>query len=134
MAADLPERLQRMLDEGRADEVVTVFQREAEGLPDAMIEQIHQSPMFPQLVQLAQSVVYDATLTRACDTPDGRMLRVEAQTAVLCGGETFPFLADSSRALADAMGAELVIVPESRGHRPDPVATARVIVERIASA
>jgi predicted ATP-grasp superfamily ATP-dependent carboligase len=29
-------------------------------------------------------------------------------------------------------GAELVIVPESVMHRPDPAATARVIAERLA--
>jgi hypothetical protein len=28
-------------------------------------------------------------------------------------------------------GAELVVVPESVMHRPDPVATARVIAERL---
>ncbi len=132
VATDLPARLQRLLDEGRPEEVVTIFQREAVGLPDAMIEQIRESPMFPHLVSLAQSVVYDATLTRACDSPDERMLGLDVPTAVLCGAETFPLLEVSSRALAEAMpAAELVIVPESRGHRPDPAATARVVAERL---
>lgn len=129
---DLPERLQSLFDEGRPEEVVTIFQRLAVGLPEAMIEQIRESPMFPHLVGLAQSVVYDATLTRACDSPGERMLGLDVPTAVLCGAETFPFLEVSSRALAEAMAAaELVIVPESRGHRPDPTATARVVAERI---
>ncbi|MEV8359505.1 alpha/beta hydrolase [Microbacterium sp. NPDC076895] len=130
--ADLPETLQGLLDEGRREDVVTIFQRQAVGLPDAMIEQIRESPMFPHLVGLAQSVVYDAALARACDSPNERMLGLDVPTAVLCGAETFPFLEVSSRALAEAMpAAELVIVPESRGHRPDPVATARVVAERI---
>lgn len=56
--------------------------------------------------------------------------RHDLPTAVLCGAETFPFLEVSSRALAEAMlAAQLVIVPESRGHRPDPAATARVVAE-----
>lgn len=135
VATDLPERLQSLLDDGRAEDVVTLFQREAVGLPEAMIEQIRESPLFPHLVGLAQSVVYDATLARACDTPDDRMLGLDVPTAVLCGGETFPFLEASSRALVEAMSvAELVIVPESRGHRPDPAATARVVVERLGAA
>jgi hypothetical protein len=51
---------------------------------------------------------------------------------VLRGAQTFPFLMGSSdRLAAEVPGAELVVVPESVMHRPDPVATARVVAERI---
>lgn len=132
-AEDLPERLQRLVDEGRPDEAVVLFQREAVGLPDAVIEQIRSSPLFAGLVPLAQSVVYDATLSRAHADPGAPLLEVAVPTAVLCGEETFPFLQTAAQRLAQRMAsAELVIVPESKNHRPDPTATARVVAERMA--
>lgn len=130
--ADLPERLQQMVDDGDAEEAVVTFQREAVGLPDQVIEQIRSSPMFSGLVPLAQSVVYDATLSRAQDDPGPDLRAVAIPTTVLCGVETFPFLEVAARRLAAAMpSAELVIVPESRGHRVDPDATARIIADRL---
>lgn len=132
--ADLPERLQRMVDEGQSEDAVVTFQREAVGLPEAMIEQIRSSPMFAGLIPLGQSVVYDAALSRANDDPGSDLLAVTAPTTVLCGEETFPFLELAARRLADAMpSAELVIVPESRGHRVDPDATARIVADRLSS-
>jgi uncharacterized protein YceH (UPF0502 family) len=51
---------------------------------------------------------------------------------VLRGAQTFPFLVAASDRLASVMDrAELVVVPESVMHRPDPAATARVVAERL---
>lgn len=130
-AADLPERLQAMVDDGRPGDAVTAFQLEGVGLPAAVVEQIRQSPIFDSLTALAQSVVYDAVLTRELSTPTAAM-RAASPAAVLCGAETFPFLRAAADRLAGAMpGAELVIVPESVGHRLEPVATTRIIAARL---
>ncbi len=132
-SADLPERLQALIDEGRADEAVVLFQREAVGLPDPVIEQIRSSPMFAALVPLAQSTVYDALLTRAVSTPTAAMLGVEVPVTILRGDPTFPILVASTGRLADLMPrAELVVVPESHDHGVDPAGTAREIRSRLA--
>jgi len=129
--ADLPERLQSLVDSGRPAQAVTTFQREGIGLPPEVVEQITQSPMFDALVALAQSTVYDASLTREVSTPTDAMLQFGVPTVVICGRETFPFLRASAERLAAQMAAaEFVEVPESVGHRLDPVATARVIADR----
>src|SRR5690606_41979591 len=60
----MPERLQSLVDDGENAEVVLVFQREVVGLPAEVIDQIRNSPMFDELTKLAQSIVYDSTLTR----------------------------------------------------------------------
>lgn len=126
----LPERLQNLVDEGRGDEAIVTFQREAVGLPDPVIEQIRSSPAFAALVPLAQSVVYDATLTRALSTPTPEMLGVTA--TILRGEPTFPALVRACDSLHAAMRAsELVIVPESRDHGMDPAGTARELRARI---
>jgi len=65
-------------------------------------------------------------------TPTFTALDVDVPVTVLRGAQTFPFLIASSDRLAEQVdGAELVIVPESVMHRPDPTATARVIAARV---
>ena len=131
-AEDLPDRLQTLVDEGRPEEAVAVFQREGIGLPDPVIEQIRQSPMFPQLVAVAQSTVYDAALSAAVSTPTEAMLGVGMPVTILRGEPTVPMLVAAAERLAAAMpSAELVVVPESHDHAVDPPATARLVRDRL---
>jgi pimeloyl-ACP methyl ester carboxylesterase len=133
-APDLPERLQALVDEGRPEEAVTLFQREGVGLPDPVIDQIRVSPLFASLVPLAQSVVYDATLARAVSTPTAAMLAVERPVTILRGEPTFPLLVAATDRLAERMPqAELVVVPESHDHGVDPAGTVREIRRRLAT-
>lgn len=129
-AADLPERILRLIAAGKPDEAVTTFQLEGVGLPAGLVEQIRNSPIFPGLVALARSTAYDAALTLQVSTPTPDMLGVEIPTSVLLGVGTFPLLESAAHRLAEEMPAELVVVPESVGHRVDPEATARVISAR----
>ncbi|MEZ3161436.1 alpha/beta hydrolase [Microbacterium sp. BWT-B31] len=131
-AEDLPERLQAFVDEARPEQAVVTFQREGIGLPEQLIEQLRNTPMFAGLLPLAQSTVYDATLTRAVSTPTAQMRAVGVPVTVLCGVETFPFLIAASRRVAESIpGAELIEVPESVGHRVDPEATVRLVADRL---
>jgi hypothetical protein len=102
------------------------------GLPRDMVAGIRQSEHFAALVPLAQSTVYDARLTAQVSTPSSEMLTVTAPVTILRGEQTFPLLVTAADRLSEAMpDAELVIVPESVMHRPDPVATARIVRERL---
>ena len=131
-AASLPDRLQALVDEGRPEEAVPLFQREAVGLPDPVIDQIRASPMFAGLVPLAQSLVYDATLTNAVATPTPAMTGASMPVVILRGEPTYPVLVASTDRLAELMpSAELVVVPESHDHGVDPAATARLVRSRI---
>ena len=131
-ADDLAERLQALVDDGRADEAIVTFQLEGVGLPREMVAQIRASDQFAALVPLAQSTVYDTNLVRVASTPSAEMLWVSAPVTVLRGAQTFPMLITAADRLADEIdGAELVVVPESVMHRPDPGATARVLAERL---
>lgn len=132
LADDLPDRLQALVDDGRPEDAVTLFQREAVGLPAPVVEQIRSSPMFAGLVPLAQSVVYDALLTAAADTPTPAMTGVGMPVVILRGEPTFPFLVTATERLASAMpAAELVVVPESHDHAVDPEGTAREVAARV---
>lgn len=126
------QRLQAMIDNGHPDEAVTTFQREAVGLPEEVVQQIRNAPFFGALVAMAQSVVYDSTLTRAVSTPTAAMTGLTLPVSILCGVETFPDLQDASQRLAGLMPqAEYIQVPESIGHRLDPAATTRIVADRL---
>jgi pimeloyl-ACP methyl ester carboxylesterase len=131
-AADLVQRLQAFIDAGHPEEVVTTFQREAVGLPEPVLEQIRSSPMFPSLVAVAQSVVYDETLAEALSTPTDAMTRVDVPVTILRGEPTFPFLVAAAERLATLIpSAELVVVPESQNHAVDPAGTTREVAARL---
>lgn len=131
-APDLAERLQRLTDEGRAEEAVATFQIEGVELPREMVEGMRAAGQLAPLAPLAQSTVYDTRLVQRVSTPTAAMLEVGVPVTIIRGAQTFPvLLAAADRLAAEMDGAELVVVPESVMHRPDPVATARVVHDRL---
>ena len=131
-ADDLAERLQGLVDEGRGEDAVATFQLESIQLPRDMVEGMRAAGQLAPLTPLAQSTVYDVLLTRQVSTPTAAMRSVGVPVTILRGEQTFPFLAGAADRLAQEMdAAELVVVPESVMHRPDPEATARVLRERL---
>ena len=129
-AADLPQRLQQLLDEGRAADVVTTFQLEGIGLPPDMVAGIRQSPFFPHLEAMAQSVVHDATLTGTLSVPTPAMAAVGVPTVVMRGAQTWPVLAVAAERLADLLpNAKLVVLSDAADHGLEPRSTAAAILE-----
>jgi pimeloyl-ACP methyl ester carboxylesterase len=131
-APDLPERLQRMVDEGRPADVVTTFQLEGIGLPSDVVAGIRQAPFFPSLEAMAQSVVHDAVLTTSLPVPTQEMASVEVPTVVMRGGRTWPLLAVAAERLAGTMpNARLEILHDASDHGLDPVSTAAAIRDAV---
>ncbi|GAA5200412.1 alpha/beta hydrolase [Microbacterium jejuense] len=131
-ADDLATRLQHYVDEGRPDDAIVTFQLEGVGLPQQMVEAFRAGPQFAAVLPLAQSTVYDTNLVHDSSTPSPEMLAVPGPVTILRGEQTFPILLTAADRLAEELtGAELVIVPESVMHRPDPAATIRVVAERL---
>jgi len=127
-AADLPERLQRLLEQGRSAEVVTTFQLEGVGLPPDVVEGIRHAPFFPALQAMAASVVHDATLTRDLAVPSPAMAAVGVETVVLRGGRTWPVLEDAAQRLARLLPhATLTVLPDAADHGLEPVSTAAAV-------
>jgi pimeloyl-ACP methyl ester carboxylesterase len=128
MPEDLPSRLQAMLDRGDRGAVVATFQMEGIGLPEEVVRGIRQSPMWPQLEQLAQSVVYDATITTELQRPTPEMQAVTIPTLVLRGEPTWPLLATAAQGITERLSnAELQVVPGEAVHGIDPTGTAAAI-------
>ena len=133
-APDLVDRLQAHVDAGRPEDAVVLFQREAVGLPAEVIEQIRRAPTWPALVAVAQSTVYDATITAETPVPSADMTAVSMPVTVLRGSRTWPFLVIATDRLAELLPTgRLVVVPESQDHALHPAGTAREVAAALDS-
>lgn len=103
IAADLPQRMQAAVDAGRPGDAVSLFQTEAIGMPPAVADQIRQSPMFPALQALAQSVVYDVLITVEYSGPTPAMRSLDIPALFLYGAQTWPQLAAGALLAAQAI-------------------------------
>jgi pimeloyl-ACP methyl ester carboxylesterase len=125
-APDLPHRLAELVDAGRPGDAVELFQLEGIGLPPEVVAQIRRSPMFPALEAIAQSIVYDSTITTGSAPPES----LPTPTLVINGAQTWEKLATAAVATAAALpkGRHLV-VPGGMHHTIEPDVTAPVVAE-----
>jgi hypothetical protein len=104
------------------------MQVEGIGLPADRVEQFRQSPMWPKLEAIAQTVVYDATITRAPNLPTPRMARLDIETLVLSSSESWPGLREAAQALPKHLArAHYVDVPGGADHGIPAEATAKAL-------
>jgi pimeloyl-ACP methyl ester carboxylesterase len=131
---DLPDRLQALIDAGRPGDAVTLFQTEGIGLPAEVAAQLRQSPIWPLLEAMAQSTVYDATLTTELAVPTPDMAAVTTPTLVVNGARTWPGLVSAARTLAGILPqARHREVAEGMDHDIPVEATAAVVREFLAA-
>ncbi|WP_431903899.1 alpha/beta fold hydrolase [Amycolatopsis thermoflava] len=129
-ARDLSGKLAALIGDGRRGDAVATMQIEGIGLPPETVEQIRRSPMWPQLEAVAQSLVYDATLTAAPNLPTAAMRALDLDVLVLSGSDTWPGLREAARALpAHLARAKYAEVPGGAGHGIPAEATAKVLDE-----
>jgi len=131
--ADLPQRLAALIADGRPDDAVALFQTEGVGIPAPLVEQFRSSPGWASLVAIAQSTVYDATITSVLGVPTEAMRAVDVPTVVITGAQTWPGLPESAAALAALLPrARHVVVPGGADHGIPPEATATVVRDLLA--
>lgn len=97
----LRDRLARLIADGDRSEAVATMQTQGIGLPAEFVEQIKQSPMWPSLEAVAQTVVYDATLTGGPNLPTPAMTDLDLEVCVLAGEESWEGLRSASAELPD---------------------------------
>ncbi|MBO3101876.1 alpha/beta fold hydrolase [Cellulomonas fengjieae] len=132
--ADLPARLTALIADGRPGDAVALFQTEGIGLPPTVVEQLRDSSAWPALVAIAQSTVYDATLTSTLGVPTPAMRAVDVPTVVLTGAQTWPGLAESAAALAAMLPrGRHVVVPGGADHGIPAESTAAAVRDLLAS-
>jgi len=126
--ADLPARLQALLDAGDPGAVAATFQIEWVGLPQEVVKDFQRSPMWAQFEAMAQSAVYDAVITTDLQRPTAKMAAVSTRTLVLQGDPTWPVLATAAGGIARRLpNASHRILPVEAVHGIDPDGTAAAI-------
>jgi hypothetical protein len=113
-----------MIAAGRRGEVVEYFIEKVVGLPPEVVAQARKSPFWHEQEALAHTLVYDTILLGDGSLPVERAAAVKASTLVLEGGESFPFMRGTARALADFIQYAQWCVLEGQTHevaqRPSP--------------
>lgn len=103
-------KLARLLAANRRGDAVALFMKYV-GTPQAQIEGMRHAPMWPMLEAIAPTLAYDhaAILGKNASVPVARAAFVGAQTLVMNGAASFPFMYDTARALSQA-------IPHARLH------------------
>ena len=131
-APDFRVRLRTLLDAGRRDDAVALFQTEAIGLPAQMVDGMRGSDMWGWMMALAPSLAYDAALFDASFGPSTeRLARIGVPTLAVAGGATFASLRAATRAVADAVPGTRYVELEGEDHGilQRPAALAPLLVE-----
>jgi len=123
----MPGRLADLVAAGRPGDAVATFQTEMVGLPADVVAQIRQSPMWPGLSAMAQSVVYDATISISLAVPTDAMTAVTTPTLIMYGAGTWPKLRDAAHELAKLMPAARLLEVDAANHDIPTEETASLI-------
>lgn len=127
--ADLAERYEEMISEGRRGDVIEYFMANVVGLPPEFVVHAKNQPFWLRQEALAHTLVYDTIIMGNSSLPVERAATVEAPTLVLAGGASFPFMRETARALADAIPDARSRVLEGQDHAVAPEAIAPVLKE-----
>jgi pimeloyl-ACP methyl ester carboxylesterase len=125
---DLHRQLAELVAQGRPGDAVAHFQTAGIGLPEDFVAQLRQSPMWPALEAMAESVVYDATIMTTLARPTTAMSAVTVPTLIISGADTWPKLKNAAGLLAAALPtAGRAEVPGGENHEIPPGPTAAVV-------
>ena len=126
---DLAERYERMIAEGRPGDVVEYFMANVVGLPPEFVAHAKTQPFWQSQEAMAHTFVYDTIVMGDHSLPVDRAAAVATPTLVLAGGESFPFMRETARKLAEAMPDARVRILEGQTHGADPSVLASVLGE-----
>ena len=126
---DLAERYERMIAEGHRGDVIEYFMANVVGLPPEFVAHAKAQPFWRHQEALAHTLVYDTIVMGDYSLPVDRAAAVEAPTLALAGGESFPFMRETARELADVMPDARARILEGQTHAVDPAVLAPVLGE-----
>jgi pimeloyl-ACP methyl ester carboxylesterase len=121
------QKIRKLLAENNHGEAIKTFFHGA-GMPDEMIEQMHETPMWPRLIALAPTLEYDSAVMGDIENggavPDRLVARASRPGLVLIGGESPPFMIEVGVRLAGLLpwGGHRVLTGQGHVAAPDVVA------------
>jgi pimeloyl-ACP methyl ester carboxylesterase len=118
-----------MIVEGRRGDVIEYFMANVVGLPPEFVARARSGPYWQDQEALAHTLVYDTIIMGDYSLPVERAAAVEAPTLALAGGESFPFMREAARKLAEAIPDARARLLEGQTHAVAPEALAPVLGE-----
>jgi len=104
-------------------DAVATFQTDAVGIPTEVVEGMRNSPAWPALEAVGQTVFYDATITSNPGVSE-TIRQLPQPIVVIHGAETWPMLIESARYVTDMINnATLVEVPGGAYHQLEAATT-----------
>ncbi len=86
----VPERLQRLVDEGRSEAALEVFFREIVKMPEHELEPYRRLPVWKVRVQLAPTIPREITFDRVYRFDTQKFANFQTPTLLLLGGDSPP--------------------------------------------
>lgn len=123
-------KLNEAVTAGHAGDAVALFMEMVVGMPAEQAAGMRQSPMWPMLESIGLTLAYDAEiLGPESSVPVKRASEVRVPTLVMAGSNSFPFMPESAKKLANAISGAKHSVLDRQTHDPSPDALAPVLIE-----
>jgi hypothetical protein len=121
---DFAAHLAELVAAGRREDAAAYFLTEAVGIPGEIVAQVRQAPMWPGMVGIAHTLVYDTTITRDDAVLAERAAAVTVPALVLDGESSPAMLREAARATADALphGQRRTLAGQTHDVSPDVLA------------
>ena len=127
--ADTARTYTELVSAGRRSDAVEFFMTKVVGLPPEFVAHARTQPFWQAQEALAHTLAYDAMIMGDYSLPTERAASVTVPTLVIAGGESFPFMRETARALADVIPDARHRTLEGQEHNVDPEALAPVLEE-----
>ena len=117
---DVIARLDALVAAGDRDAALRVFLGEAVGLPGPAIQQMSAAPMWRQMLALAHTTPYDATLSQTSALLAPSFPTVLVRTLALHGDASFPWIMETANSVAAAIPNGTSASLPGQTHSPSP--------------
>ncbi len=123
-------RLNQALAAGRNDDAVALFMA-LTGASAEDIAAVRQDPMWAGFAKVAPTLAYDhsALLGEYAAVPIELASRIQTPALMLCGGDSYPFMQVTARALSQALPRAQLRILDGQTHEVNPEVLAPILAE-----
>src|SRR5207244_3422297 len=115
---EITSRIAERISAGDREGALRIFLLEQVGLPPPVLDQMKASPLWARMIAIAHTAAYDSELARESALPVAELAKLSLPTLVLNGTASFPWLAETARALTEALPNAQAVQLEGQPHSP----------------
>jgi pimeloyl-ACP methyl ester carboxylesterase len=130
---NIASRLRSLIAQGDREGALTLFFTEDVGLPPQALQGMKAAPFWASMLRLAHTTPYDTEMAGDSELPEASLRTLEIPTLVLHGTASFPWIGETTRAMAKLIpGAKLALL-EKQVHSPAPDVLAPALIQFFSS-